>query len=165
MGDNLITRCWGAKDCERLVIIMMQGREPPSDKAWQEALDVLTGAVRDRGGKTELVSTLAISDGGAPTAAQRSTLKETMSRLGGRAPVAVITDDTLVRAIVHAFRWMNDTRAFAPTELDQAITYTRVPEQHRAGFLRFLTFCQREYPLRCLKRLAGFDTSAIRALR
>lgn len=85
-------------------------------------------------GKThENVRLLVVADSAGPSAAQRDEL----SRHAPRTIVtAVVTTSVFVRSIVSLLRWRNSTiRAFAPANMDGALTHLSVPASERAAVL------------------------------
>ncbi|MCC6555370.1 MAG: hypothetical protein IT372_20610 [Polyangiaceae bacterium] len=90
----------------------------PSDEEWNAFVTTITAVARS----DNRVSNLVFTDGGAPTAAQRSkvnALVQNQPRL-----TAVIADSALVRGVVTAFNWFNPAiKVFSPSQSDQAFRH------------------------------------------
>src|SRR5262249_16125686 len=93
------------------VVVSLHSAENPADEEWEAYLAVIKEAI-DRLG-LENVRAIAVTDGGAPSSAQRNRLNQL---LGGRSvPGGVVTDSALVRGIVTALSWFNRAvKSFAP---------------------------------------------------
>jgi len=111
------------QDATTALLLGVHGAQAPTDEEWD----------RYCGWIPELFAhpnpgCLVLTDGGAPTGAQREQLRR---RLGRACWTAVITDKALVRGVVTAIRWFNPTLcAFAPWEVREALKFLNVlPEQ------------------------------------
>jgi hypothetical protein len=104
------------------LMILAHTSRPPSAAEWAEYV----AAVGSRD-PTKL-RTLVFTDGGAPTSTQR---KELNAVLGGRASRgAIVSASLMVRGAVSALGWFNPLiKAFAPTEVDDALQYLGVPPE------------------------------------
>jgi metallophosphoesterase superfamily enzyme len=115
------------------------GPDDPTDQEW----DAYLRAIEQHG----IVRTmqLVITDGAAPTRAQRRRLERLVT--GHEVPVAVLSESTAVRVMVSAFAKLNRRlRAFAPADLAEALAFLEVPSSRVA-------LIERE--INCLRRSLG----------
>jgi hypothetical protein len=89
------------------------------------------------------VRSLVITDGGAPTPAQR---KDFVDILQGRQyRMAVLTDSIMVRGVVTAVSWFTTgTRAFPRAALDQAFLHLDIPPRLHDRIRAEIVVLQRE---------------------
>jgi len=125
------------------VLLIAHGKHAPTDAEFDQLVDKSIELYKTyRFGRT-----IAISEGGAPTASQRHRLdkrvREEISKVGEpRARIAILSHSPFVRAVVTAsvmlesnwFTWASRNadvariyRAFVPSELPLAITWLDVP--------------------------------------
>jgi hypothetical protein len=108
------------KVIDRLFVVVYVG--DPSGAEWSAYLSAL-----HRHG-IERTSHLVFTDGGGPNAAQRRYLEKVLA--GRQVPVAVVSGNVTVRAVVTVLSWFNRrTRAFPRTDagLRDALAYLEVP--------------------------------------
>lgn len=93
------------------------------------------------------IKSLAFTDGGAPSGAQRKQVNDYLNGRESRA--VVVTANSFVRGVVTALSWFNSfMKAFPPEELDGALRYLGVRE-HEMALVR------REIQL--LRKRLGYD--------
>lgn len=111
------------------VFIGVYDAEPPTDREWQLALDL----VRER--VSEIRCGLIVTDGGGPNAQQRKALDEQLKHQRG-TPRAVVTSSAIARGIVTATSWLGHRlKAFSPDELSLAFEFLEVPHERRAALM------------------------------
>jgi hypothetical protein len=117
----------GFKIVDTLHVIVV-GAKDPSPADWQEYIGAIRAEER-KGIDVTRMRTLVFSDGGGPNAGQR---KAASDLLNGRAtPIAIVTGVAIMRGIITALRWFNpEVRAYAPTEVREALDYLKVPAQN-----------------------------------
>jgi hypothetical protein len=116
------TMAWTVID--RLIVVV-HGETEPTDAEWSAYLQV----VEAQG----VVSTkvLISSAGGSPTRAQRAALHRLID--GRSVPVAVVSSDRQVRALVTVFSWFNNqVKAFPPPRMQAALAFLEVPARRTA---------------------------------
>jgi hypothetical protein len=116
----MVTSCFSTP--RGLVLLSLHTSDPPSDQEWQEHLQTAQRAMETG----TLVGGIAITDGGAPTGAQRGELAQLLAPLS-RTHLAGVTlsRSTVVRAVVTALSWAISPqyKAFAPWELREALAH------------------------------------------
>jgi hypothetical protein len=126
-------------------VVVVHGKEPPTDEEWNEYLDfTFKGAAAK-----DVVRHLVVTEGAAPSSAQRRELQERASECLDQDPMsvraAIITPSTFVRGVVTAMSWIVDTnRAFAPDKLDDAMKYLGIPLEHFAEIEKMVRTLQGE---------------------
>ncbi len=106
------------------VAIGVHTEAPPSDAEWAAWFDMCHGAETLRGA-------LVVTDGGGPNASQRARIM-TEGRHVASLPRAVVTRSVAARCIVTAIGWFGkDIRAFAPTGLQEAMSYLGIDTEAR----------------------------------
>lgn len=103
-------------------IVLLHGTVQPTDEEWNRYV-----------AEYEYQSVLVVTEGGAPSATQRSVLLKRMDVFkakGLRPPRgAIVTASTFVRGVMTALSWFyrDVYAAFAPERLDDAMMYLGVP--------------------------------------
>ena len=113
-------------------VVIVHNELTPSDEDWRSWVAFNHENVAEEG----LVGRyLIVSDGGAPTAAQRRMLHETMAAPLKKDPTfirtAVVTPSTFVRGVVTAMSWLDPIfRAFSPKDIASAYKYLGIPSDY-----------------------------------
>lgn len=103
--------------------VMVAGRDNPSDTEWDRYVDFLE-ALRTPG---PVARTLAITEGGAPSSAQRVRLEKRIGEARRGSKLAVVTSSTFARGVLNAWALVRPGyRAFAPERLDEALQFLDV---------------------------------------
>ena len=115
---------WYARYEERVVICALHGRADPSDEEWAIYLGRCEAAIAEDP-KLEHTVGLAVTDGGAPSSAQRAGLL----KFGLHRPrTAVVSNNLVVRGAATALSWFNyDIGVFSPRRFADALAHLRVP--------------------------------------
>lgn len=129
------------------VVLSLHTDVDPSREEWSQFLEELGSALRDQRGNVDGIRNLAISDGGAPNAAQR---REMMEHVGNKAnKVAVITsslENPIKRGVATALTWLNPAfRAGPPSKWQDLLGHVGLTG-HVEELLRELDELQRELP-------------------
>jgi hypothetical protein len=100
--------------------------EGVSDASWNRYIDHLQAFLRGRNNEIAGLRTLVFTDGGGPDVRQRGKLNDV---LDGRAtPVAVVSGNFAVRAILAPMSWFNpEIKLFAPKDVLTALAFLKVP--------------------------------------
>ncbi|MEZ4220967.1 MAG: hypothetical protein R3B13_08560 [Polyangiaceae bacterium] len=109
MSCNMVTR--------RIdnLLILRQSREPPSDKEWNDCLDLLRDGL-------EGLRVLVITDGGGPSPEQRRRLDRTLN--GEPIRIAVVSESVRVRFIVSSVALFSSRiKSFSELEYPQALQH------------------------------------------
>jgi hypothetical protein len=115
---NLASVVW--QDMTSALLLGVHGAQAPSDAEW----DLYCSWIPDLL-KQPNPGCVVMTDGGAPTSAQREQMRKHLSR--EQCWTAVITDKALVRGVVTAIRWFNPKIcAFAPWEVHEAFRFVGV---------------------------------------
>lgn len=141
-------------------LLIAHGQGPPDDATFDKLVTTAVEQFR----LTRFSRTIAVSAGGAPTAAQRHRLdmrvrEEIVAKLGEpHSRMAVVTASTFTRAVVTASTVFEDNwfvrkvgrgpsriyRAFPPEELMQAIAWLNVPAENTPLILHELQKLRQE---------------------
>lgn len=116
------------------IVCALHSKRSPSDEEWEEYLGHIQAARELLNGGHGGVAGLAVTDGGAPNAAQRKRLAEIVR---GWEPIgAVVSESLLVHGIVTALSWLGmRVRVFAVTDVTAALRWAGLPDQHREALL------------------------------
>lgn len=106
-------------------LLMVHNADPPTQEDADAFLRMLKAHDVTR------LRSLVLTEGGAPTAAQRKQFNELLD--GRNHLTAVVTDRTMVRGIVTAFSWFNPKiKAFPPESMEDALRYLEIrPSEFR----------------------------------
>jgi hypothetical protein len=129
MGAMKRTMVWGSVNA---FVVVVHGKDTPTDEEWNEYLQFNLDMGSEHGVN---VRSLAVTEGGAPTAAQRKTFHDAATRLLKKHPGvvrgAVVTPSTFVRGVVTAMSLVNPMiKAFSPAEMKECYAYMGVPEAY-----------------------------------
>jgi hypothetical protein len=106
------------------VAVMVAGKLNPSDVEWDRYIDFLE-AMRTPGPSAR---TLAVTEGGAPSSAQRVRLERRIGEHRRGSKLAVVTGSTFARGVLNAWALVRPGyRAFAPADLDEALRFLDIP--------------------------------------
>jgi hypothetical protein len=109
-----------------IVHVVLHSRSFPTDAEWDEFV-AERGELLDAVGSARLRG-LVISDGGAPTARQRTMYRERSGRV--TVPSAQVTSSRLALGIAVAMSWVNPSlKSFAPRDFARALRHIGVPEE------------------------------------
>jgi hypothetical protein len=112
--------------CQRVrsAMLLVHGLEAPTAEEWNEYLKLI---VDSRALVTQVV---VHTDGGGPNPKQRDEVQSLYNTYKPAAPpVAVLSNSVMARGIVTAISWRygrEKIRAFAPAELDAALSWLRL---------------------------------------
>jgi hypothetical protein len=102
------------------LIIAVHGEHPPSDAEWKHYV-----ASMKSNPNLGMAKSLAITDGGAPTPAQRREVNEIIGNRPGLT--AVLSASAAVRGVVTALSWFNPhIKAFSPSDKDGAFRHLQL---------------------------------------
>ena len=112
---KLASAIW--QDATTALVIGVHGEDPPSDAEWERYCSLIPELLAHPNG-----ACVVLTDGGAPTSAQRETMRRHLGRQSRWT--AVVTDKLLVRGVVTAIRWFNPKIcAFAPWEFPEVFRF------------------------------------------
>lgn len=101
--------------------VLVIGQANPRDAEWAEWVEFVT-VNSTPGMKPRIV---VVTEGGAPSAAQRAALSDVTEAYKSEVKVAVLTESTMARGALTALSWFaaNVYRPFAPADIDKALHY------------------------------------------
>lgn len=118
----------GAEIGNRRVLVAVHTKDAPSDAEWNAWLAFIEPLGEEVGQDLARLPNLVVTDGGAPSTAQRTAVNMLVAQGKTLPPVAVVTDSLLVRTVLRGISIFNPaTKAFAPTELGQALDHLGIP--------------------------------------
>jgi hypothetical protein len=101
------------------LMLLVHTDRPPTDAEWEPYYDELIKHDPDQ------LRSLAFTDGGAPSGAQRKQVNDFLKGRASRA--AVVSPSTMVRGVVTALSWFNSQmKVYSPKEVDAALQYLGV---------------------------------------
>lgn len=112
-----------------LVLVLHKNRAP-SEPEWDSYIADYEAAGKRLGWSTAFLGSMALTDGGGPTATQRGDIAGRLTRPHPHLRGAVVTDNAMVRGIVTALNWVSPTvtvKAFDPLRLADAVAHLRLP--------------------------------------
>jgi hypothetical protein len=113
----------------RNLVVLAVGSAPLAAAEWEEYVKTL-----QRVGKTSAPRVLVWSQGGGPDNTQRKRLTQIVEG-GEKRVAAVLTDSGIVLAITTAIsRFLPNTRAFRPTDLEAAFDHLGASVEDRTWF-------------------------------
>jgi len=116
------------------IVCALHSKRSPSDAEWDEYLGHIQAARELARGGRGPVNAVAVTDGGAPDAAQRKRLADVVR--GWEPLAAVVSESLLVRGVVTALAWLGmRVRFFPVNEVSAALRWAAVPEQDRDALL------------------------------
>jgi hypothetical protein len=154
MLANMLTRTWSDRDGTVWIILSLHRKGAPSPESWDLYMKACSDALTAANGNIRQLRGLSISDGGAPTAKQREQVNTFLSQSReGRAILAIVTVDPIVRGVIKALSWFNpQARGFSPQELPAAIDYLGLSPAQRAEFEPALAEALAEFPIESVQR-------------
>lgn len=121
----------------RKLLIAVHTASAPSDLEWDRWLAFLDENGKQMNGDLARLPNLVFTDGGAPSTAQRTAVNMRIAQGVTLPPVAVVTNSVVVRTILRGLSVFNPgTRAFAPTDLENALTHLDVPLSETKSILQ-----------------------------
>lgn len=116
------------------ILVALNNREHPTTGEWDAYCDTVRGFLADPAGTAHLRA-LSISDGGGPTARQRSQVAALTGAYHTRW--ALVSSSRFARGIGMALAWaIGGFKAFAPQELRQTLHYLDVSAEETPGLVR-----------------------------
>jgi hypothetical protein len=104
-------------------LVLVHGRDAPSEPEWSTYVET----VRLYAERVRMPRFLIVTEGGAPSPAQRSTINKMAGPRYREGKVAVITSSTFARGIVMAMRLVRrNVQAFAPDDMNEALRHLDV---------------------------------------
>jgi hypothetical protein len=111
---------FAAEVFEPSTMLTLHGRPAPSDADLAVVIPAMVKLVSEN----ELARSLVITDGGAPSTAQRKRLFDAIGGRSDRVRNAVVSDAASVRFVISAMSLVVDgIRAFSPDEINSALAY------------------------------------------
>jgi len=129
--------------------VLVIGPASPRDAEWTEWVEFIT--VNSTPGMKPRI--LVVTDGGAPSAAQRAALNDVTEQYKSEVKVAVVTESTMARGALTALSWFaaNVYRPFSPAEVDKALQYLDLPPSKGSEIKGMVRVMQRKLGLTVLK--------------
>lgn len=105
----------------RQVFVAVHTKQAPSDEEWAGWTSMLERHAKASDWNLGSVANLVITDGGAPSTAQRTAVNVLISQAKSYPAVALVTDSALVRTLIRAFSIFNPRiHVFAPADIGKA---------------------------------------------
>jgi hypothetical protein len=105
-------------------VVWLAAKQTPEPAEWKAYIDlVLDVASAPNAGKSVMV--LVVTDGGGPSAVQRTDFVNALK--GNRVRTAVLSANTVVRGIATVFNWFNvENKVFAPRDVVGALEFVGI---------------------------------------
>lgn len=115
------------------LVLLVQAPLDPTTDEWEGFLDHTSEAMAENGGRCRV---LVFTAGGKPDAALRSRSLERGWKNSRGSPVAVVSDDRLVRGVITVFSWFGlDIRAVRPDRLGDAFEHLALTSAEQSWVL------------------------------
>jgi hypothetical protein len=112
------------------LVLLVQAAVDPSAEDWECFLDHTAAAMAEDHGRCRVI---VFTAGGKPDATQRSRALARGWSQSRRSPVAVLSDDRLVRGVITVFAWFGlNIRAVRPSRLEEAFLHLGLGPEERA---------------------------------
>lgn len=112
------------------LVLVVHTAKDPSPEDWSAYLDVTVDAMAENQGRCRA---LVFTAGGKPDATQRALAVERGWKQNRLSPVAVVSDDRLVRGVITVFAWFGvNIRATRPDRLDVAFEHLELTSEEQA---------------------------------
>lgn len=116
------------------LVLLVHGAHDPSVEEWEAAMDDTSDAMAENEGRCRM---LVFTAGGKPSAPQRARALARGWANNLRSPVAVVTDNRLVRGVITVFAWFGlNVRPVRPDNLEEAFTHLELTSAEREWVLR-----------------------------
>jgi hypothetical protein len=107
------------------LLVAVSGSQAPLDEEWAGYMAVCTQLDVEVGLGSSAVTGLTVTDGGSPTGPQRLAMSTLLK--GRSVDTAVVTDSTVLRAVISLFSYVNPgVQAFSPRDWEQAAAFARI---------------------------------------
>jgi hypothetical protein len=115
------------------LVLLVQTPLEPIPEQWDGFLDDTSEAMAQNGGRCRV---LVFTAGGKPNAALRSRSLERGWKDSRGSPVAVVSDDRMVRGVITVFSWFGlAIRGVRPDRLEEAFTHLELTREEQAWVL------------------------------
>lgn len=112
------------------LLVAVHTKDNPTEEEWDAYVEF------GRKHMGNYTSSLVVSEGGGPNAAQRGMMNDLLEANHFTGKVSVVTLNRLVRGIVTAISWFNpNIKAFTTVQLPTAIEYLEVPKAQHDGLM------------------------------
>jgi hypothetical protein len=113
----------------RRVLIALHTKSPPSEAEWNRWTQLLEEEAKRCDFDFAQTPNLVLTDGGAPSTAQRTAVNVLIAQARTLPSVALVTDSVLVRAMVRAFSIFNPRiKVFTPAQMARAVVHLGLVE-------------------------------------
>lgn len=121
----------------RTILVAVHTSEPPSEAEWNGWVALLERCGRAVEQDLWRLPNLVVTDGGAPSTAQRTAVNVLIAQAKTMPPVAVVTDSILVRTLLRGFSIFNPRmRGFAPADFAAAIAHLGLPASEAPSLIQ-----------------------------
>lgn len=110
--------CGAVEIAGRDIFIALHPKTAPADADWGEWTALLEAYGKAHAWNLGNSTNLVVTDGGAPSTAQRTTINTLIAQAKSLPSVAIVTDSAVVRGIVRALSIFNPrVRVFSPSDI------------------------------------------------
>lgn len=141
---------------DRTLLMALHTESAPSDQEWGEWTDFIGPLSKRVNQDLQRCPNLVITDGGAPSTAQRTAVNVLIAQAETMPPIAVVTESLTVRTVLRGLSIFNPrVRAFAPTDMEGALVHLGIPPSERRTVI---DACRR------IERAQGMTVRTLRAV-
>ncbi len=127
------------------VLLALHTGKSPSQAEWDGWCSLLRSSAESVEGDLARFANLVVTDGGAPSTAQRTTVNSLIVQGKNLPRVAVVTDSLAVRTIARGFSLFNPLlKVFRPEDFPAAMEFLTVTSWQRAVVAALLDLERRE---------------------
>lgn len=136
------------------VIGALNGRNMPTDDEWDSFVATYSGVCDARGKDLSHVTSMAISDGGAPTSKQRQKIAAAVGT-DRRLRWVLLSTSRLARGVAVALSWFQpDFKVYAPEDFHRALRFLGLHDDEGPSLLAAIREADRPLGLSAVAELA-----------
>jgi hypothetical protein len=141
------------------LLISLHDGEQPTDRQWNTLIEDLKAIGLKHHGDFSRIFALVITDGGAPSYAQREQLNNILN--GKNFRISVLSDSLMVRGVATALGWFNpDIRPFSSKEIQACMAHLPIQRSEYLLVRREIQLLRHEIYVKTLSAAESWLRSA-----
>jgi hypothetical protein len=124
-SEPVVLTCWAFKRLGDVLVLCSTGKQPPPHADFEVWMQQLA--------RVDFDKLIIYSDGGSPSATQRSRITTYLKNSGRTIHVALMTDSVIARGLLTAIEWVVNSGTMKPfplTELNAALAWLQIEHAH-----------------------------------